>query len=79
LDKYLENSDIITEYQSGFRTRYSCETAIRTIIDESKLIISKRKIVRITFMDLKRTFETIDRERLLKKLYQYEIRDTILE
>jgi len=28
LDKYLENSDIITEHQSDFKKDYSCETAI---------------------------------------------------
>jgi len=44
LEMYLEINGIITEHQSGFRKYYSCETAIQTVIDEWKLIISKGKI-----------------------------------
>lgn len=76
---YLESNNIITEHQSGFRKNYSCETAIQTVIDEWKLISSERQIVEVIFVDLKRAFETIDRERLLEKLYQYGITGTVLE
>jgi len=53
LDKYLENSDIITEHQLDFKKGYSCEITIQTIIDEWKLIVSKKKILGVIFMDLK--------------------------
>jgi len=53
LDEYLERSNIITEHQLDFGKRYSYETAIQTLIDEWKLIVNKRKIVRVIFMDLK--------------------------
>jgi len=79
LEMYLENNGIITEHQSGFRKHYSCETAIQTVIDEWKLIVSEGKMVGVIFMDLKRAFETIDRERLLEKMYQYGIRGMALE
>lgn len=39
----------------------------------------ERKMVGVVFMDLKRAFETIDRERLLEKLYQYGIKGVVLE
>ncbi|XP_025263168.1 uncharacterized protein LOC112637508 [Camponotus floridanus] len=79
LEMYLETNNIITEHQSGFRKYYSCETAIQTVIDEWKLIVSDRKMVGVIFMDLKRAFETIDRERLLEKMYYYGIRGMALE
>jgi len=79
LELYLETNEIITEHQSGFRKHYSCETAIQTVIDEWKLIVSEGKMVGVIFMDLKRAFETIDRERLLEKMYQYGIRGRVLE
>lgn len=56
LELYLERNDIITEHQSGFRKQHSCETAIQTIMDEWRLIISEGEIVGV-FMDLKRAFE----------------------
>jgi len=61
LEMYLETNGIITE-QLEFRKHYSCETAIQTVIDEWKLIVSEEKMVEVIFMDLKRAFETIDRE-----------------
>lgn len=79
IEIFLSNNDIITEHQSGFRKHYSCETAIQTVIDEWKLTVSEGKIVGVIFMDLKRAFETIDRERLLEKLYQYGFRGMVLE
>lgn len=71
---FLNNNNIITEHQSGFRKHYSCETVSQTVIDDWKVTVSERRMVGVVFMDLKRAFETIDRERLIEKLYQYEIR-----
>jgi len=53
--------------------------AKQRFIDEWKVIISEGKTVGVIFMDLKRTFETIDRERLLEKMYQYGIRERVLK
>lgn len=36
-------------------------------------------MVGVVFMDLKRVFETIDRGRLIEKLYQYGIKGMVLE
>ncbi|XP_011636472.1 uncharacterized protein LOC105426752, partial [Pogonomyrmex barbatus] len=44
IERYLENNSIITEHQSGFRKHYSYETAIQTIVDEWKLIVSERRM-----------------------------------
>lgn len=79
IEKFLENNGIITEHQSGFRKHFSCETAIQTVMDEWKVIVSEGKMVGVIFMDLKCAFETIDRERLLGKLYQCGVRGKVLE
>lgn len=79
IERYLNNSNIITEHQSGFRKNHSCETAIQTVIDDWKVLISEGEIIGVIFLDLKRAFETVDRDRLLGKLYQYGIRGMVLE
>lgn len=79
LEKYLEKNEVLTEHQSGFRKAYSCETAIQGTIDEWKVEIEGRKIVGVIFMDLKRAFETVDRQRLLGKLNQIGIRGKVLD
>lgn len=79
IEMYLKDNCIITEHQSGFRKQYACEAAIQTVIDEWKLTVSEAKMVGVIFMDLKRAFETIDREKLLEKLYQYVIRGMVID
>ncbi|XP_025156900.1 uncharacterized protein LOC112589101 [Harpegnathos saltator] len=54
IEAYLENNNIISEHQSGFRKQHSCETAMQVIIDDWKLIIvSEGKMIGVIFMDLK--------------------------
>lgn len=79
IETYLENNNIISDHQSGFRKQHSCETAIQIIIDDWKLIVNEGKMIGVIFMDLKRAFETVIRERILEKLYQYGIRGVVLK
>jgi len=54
IEKYLQdNNNIITKHQSGFRKNHSCETAIQTVFDDWKMLVSE-KIMGVIFLDLKR-------------------------
>jgi len=52
IDMFLENK-IITEHQLGFRRQFSCEITVQIVINEWKLIVGERKMVKIIFVDLK--------------------------
>ena len=65
---YLEENNLFMREQSGFRKKHSCETALNRVIFEWKNALDKKKIVIAVFLDLKRAFETIDRELLIKKM-----------
>lgn len=79
LQEYLNRHEIIIEEQSGFRSKHSCETALNLVISEWKESMSKKQITVAVFIDLKRAFETIDRDILLKKLNRTGVRNTALE
>lgn len=70
--EYLENNNILTENQSAYRKLHSCETALNFLITECKEGLEKYFII-VVFLDLKRAFETVDRERMIQKLKNYGV------
>jgi hypothetical protein len=75
---FIEENDILCLEQSGFRSSYSCETALNVVINHFKEQLQQNKITVVTFLDLKRAFETIDRKILLRKLEQCRIKGIAL-
>lgn len=71
LISYIEKHDILSKFQSGYRARHSCETALNLVMAKWKDISSNGDIILAVFLDLKRAFETIDRERLIRKLKSF--------
>ena len=66
---------ILYEYQSGFRSKFSTETAL---IDVTEYIINgfdSGELVGAVMLDLKKAFDTVDSEILTKKLQWFGIKD----
>lgn len=78
LEQYMEEHNLFSKYQSGFRKKFSCETTVNFVINKWKGTGEKKKIMAM-FLDFKRAFETIDRDILIEKLYMYGIQDKELE
>jgi hypothetical protein len=55
---------ITLEQQSGFRKSHSCKTSMSLVLTQWKEKIDQGKVVVGVFLDLKRAFETIDRNLL---------------
>ena len=73
LDKYLEKNNIICPEQIGFRK--GCRTSdhvftLKTLIDK---FCKKNKYLFACFVDLKKAFDTVNRQALLYKLSKYNI------
>lgn len=75
LEKFIQENKILVENQSGFRKNHSCETALNFVMQDWKDEIDNGKIILCVFLDLKRAFETIDRDLLLEKLSKMGISD----
>jgi exonuclease III len=68
LQTFIEEENILSDNQFGFRKKHDCETAVVTLIDKWYRKLFDDKVVLTVFLDFKRAFETIDRKMLIKKL-----------
>jgi hypothetical protein len=75
LSAFFEENNVIIEQQSGFRKSNSRETSLNLVLTQLKEEIDQRKVVVSVFLDLKRAFETIDRNLLLRKFEREGIRN----
>lgn len=71
LKDFIHEEDILSEYQHGFRSKHSCETAVLALVKNWIDVIEKKNIAITIFLDFKRAFETVDREILLLKMQKY--------
>ena len=79
LDEHIEKNNILLQEQSGFKKGHSCETSLQNIISNWKESIDFDLLVGVVFIDFKRAFETINRERLILKLKCYGVDGVVLE
>ena len=71
---FLDASDLLSRSQSGFRNRYSTDTAVICVSDFILEELGKGKYVGAVLVDLKKAFDTVDHKILLKKLFCYGFR-----
>ena len=72
---YLNDTKLLYEYQSGFRSKFSTATAL---IDVTEYIINgfdSAELVEAVMLDLKKAFDTVDSEILTKKLQWFGMKD----
>ena len=69
----MNANHLLTEHQSGFRSRHSCETALHNIIDKWLCKIDAGKLTGVLFIDLSKAFDTVNHDVLLKKLLSFGI------
>ena len=79
LYSFLELHDILFKNQFGFRKNNSTTFALIQITEKIKESIDNKKFGCGIFIDLRKAFDTVNHEILLKKLEHYGIRGTALD
>ena len=67
----LNVNNLLTSYQSGFRSLQSTLTALLETSNNWCVNVDKGLLNSVIFIDLKKTFDTIDRKLILQKLAKY--------
>lgn len=78
LQTHIDDNNILTDFQSAFRSNHSCQTVINLILSEWKREVGDGKVIIAVFLDLKRAFETIDRNTMVKVLENYGVKGNVL-
>lgn len=78
LSQYLTQFNILSATQYGFRSKHSTSMALLDFYDKISKAVDDKKYAVGVFIDLKKAFDTIDHDILLKKMYHYGIRGVSL-
>uniref|UniRef100_A0A1B6LTE5 Reverse transcriptase domain-containing protein n=2 Tax=Graphocephala atropunctata TaxID=36148 RepID=A0A1B6LTE5_9HEMI len=65
---YLDQHNILSRYQSGFRSHHSTTTALLKITDDIRLAMDKKHLTILTLFDFSKAFDCVYHPLLLTKL-----------
>ena len=71
LSVFLRDNNLLYELQSTFRSGHSTETALIRLTDQILKNMDNDEVTGLVFIDLRKAFDVIDHELLLKKLSIY--------
>ena len=78
LVSYFNENNMFSSSQFGFRSGLSTEDAVQKVVTSLYAAFDAGRPAVSVFLDLAKAFDTVDREKLYRKLYHYGVRGTPL-
>ena len=75
MSNFLIDNNLLSTHQSGFRKLHSTSTAVTEVSDFVLSELSRGRYTGAVLIDLKKAFDTVDHNILLKKMYCYGFQD----
>lgn len=79
LSEYLQNNDLLDQYQSGFRRGHSTETALLSVTESLRLARAAGQSSVVLLLDLSAAFDTVNHQILLSTLSSLGISGSALQ
>ena len=76
---HLENHNILSHFQHGFRSQHSCESQLIITVEDLARNLDYGLQTDTLILDFQKAFDTVPHQRLIQKLDHYGIRGNILE
>ena len=78
--RFLNNHNILSDNQYGFRKHHSTASAyaLACLYDKISSAIDNKECTVVIFIDLSKAFDTVDHNILISKLEHYGVRETSL-
>ena len=76
---FINDNDIMSESQSGFRPRHSTETALTSMVNDWLQNMNSSRLTGVAFIDLRKAFDTVQHDILLNKLHALGATDTCVK
>lgn len=76
--RFLDNHNLLSKFQSGFRRDHSTTTALAHVSDRVLTAIDNKQLSAIITLNFSKAFDTIGHELLLSKMHKFGIKDVAL-
>lgn len=71
LNAFLGNNNLLTQVQSGFRSKHSCTTALIKVVEDIRSSLDEGSVTFLVLLDFSKAFDMVNHSHLINKLHRF--------